>query len=167
MSARRCSSVSLGASIRLVFLDIFRSWTDLGPILAHLSPTWPPRRLQDAPETAQDASKGSQDAAKMPSRASKTPPRASTTLPRASKMPPRRAQDASKSPQVYTFELLYLVCTSGNQSAKCGRGDPFLCFEMKLSLSGSSFFLYPLWSSVFCLPISAAQSFQDLSLIHI
>ena len=114
--------------------------------MAHLGSTWPPRRLQDAPETAQDASKSPQDAAKMPPRASKTPSRASNTSPRDSKMPPRRlqdvlktAKDASKSPQVYTFEQLYPVYTSGNQSAKCGRGDPFLCFEMKLSLSGSSF----------------------------
>ena len=72
----------------------FRFFFDLGPILAHLGSSWPPRRLQDAPKTAQDASKSHQNAPKTPSRASKAPSRAFKTPPRVSKMPPRRLQDA-------------------------------------------------------------------------
>ena len=84
----------------IMCLALFSIFFDLGPILAHLGSTWPPRRLQDAPKTAQDASKSPEDASKslqdasksLQDASSKMPPRASKMRPRASKTPPREAK---------------------------------------------------------------------------
>ena len=104
------------------FWYFFLIFSFLDPILAYLGSTWPPRRLQDAFESAQDApkrlqetsrrlqdafmsaqdaSKSLQDVPKRPQDASKTIQDAPRHLQDASKTVqdgPRRLQDDSKTP---------------------------------------------------------------------